>query len=142
AFAIDSTGHITVNNSAALDYETNPTFALTVKATDTGSLFATATEIGRASGREGAPSPRGVTFSINENTANGSAVGTVTAIDPDAGDSVTYAITAGNTGNAFAIDSAGHITVNNSAALDYEANPAFALTVKATDTGSLFATAT
>ncbi|MBI1310969.1 tandem-95 repeat protein [bacterium] len=34
AFAIDNSGNITVNNPAALDFETSPTFTLTVRATD------------------------------------------------------------------------------------------------------------
>ena len=34
------------------------------------------------------------TFSIDENSANGSAVGTVIATDPDAGDSLLHSITA------------------------------------------------
>jgi len=56
------------------------------------------------------------------------------AIKPGAGDTLTYAITGGNTGGAFAIDSAtGEITVANSAALDFETNPTFNLTVEVTD---------
>jgi len=43
AFSIDSsTGVLSVSNSAALVYATNPTFSLTVKVTDTGGLTATA----------------------------------------------------------------------------------------------------
>ena len=64
-------------------------------------------------------------------------VGTVLADDPDAGDSLTYAITDGNTGGAFALDaSTGELTVNNPWALDYETTPVFSLTVQVTDTGS------
>ena len=37
-------------------------------------------------------------FSVAEDAAQDAAVGTVTATDPDAGDTVTYALTAGNTG--------------------------------------------
>src|SRR6185369_10771835 len=56
-------------------------------------------------------------FSIAENAANGTAVGTVTATDPN-GESLTYAILSGNPGGAFAINTqTGAITVANSAAL-------------------------
>ncbi|WP_297696753.1 DUF2341 domain-containing protein, partial [uncultured Eudoraea sp.] len=75
-------------------------------------------------------------FSIDENSANNTVVGTVAAYDPDVGDTLTYAITAGNTNGAFAIDNSGVITVANSAALDFETNPVFTLTVEATDDGS------
>ena len=54
--------------------------------------------------------------------------------DPDARRHATFAITGGNTGGAFAIDpTTGAITVANAAALDFETNPVFNLTVTATD---------
>ncbi|MGH8537584.1 MAG: DUF4347 domain-containing protein, partial [Gammaproteobacteria bacterium] len=70
-------------------------------------------------------------FSVAENTANGTPVGTVIASDVDAGDTRSFSITAGNTAGAFAIDTAtGQITVANAAALDFETNPSFTLTVQ------------
>ncbi|MDO7873536.1 Ig-like domain-containing protein [Hymenobacter sp. ASUV-10] len=72
-------------------------------------------------------------FSVAENSAAGTAVGTVTATDPE-GQPLTYSITAGNTGGTFAIDpSTGAITVANPAALDFETMLSFALTVTASD---------
>ncbi len=76
------------------------------------------------------------TFSLDENSADNTVVGTVVANDPDIGDTLLYDITAGNTGGAFAIDANGQITVANSAALDFETNPVFNLTIEATDNGS------
>ncbi len=76
--------------------------------------------------------PDSYAFAVAEDAAVGAAVGTVSATDPDAGDTVTYTITAGNTGDAFAIDgSSGAITVN--AALDREAEDEYTLTVEAGD---------
>ena len=50
-------------------------------------------------------------LSVDENSANGTVVGTVTGTDPEGG-AVTYAITSGNTGGAFAIDAnTGQVTV-------------------------------
>ncbi|MEI7769108.1 MAG: Ig-like domain-containing protein [Chloroflexales bacterium] len=75
-------------------------------------------------------------FAIAENSGNGASVGTVTAHDPDSGQTITFAFTAGNTAGAFVIDAnSGAITVANSAALDFEATPTFGLTVTATDNG-------
>ena len=74
-------------------------------------------------------------FSIDENSANNTVVGTVVANDQDIGDTLSYAITAGNTGGAFSIDANGQIKVANSAALDFETNPTFNLTIEATDDG-------
>jgi autotransporter-associated beta strand protein len=56
---------------------------------------------------------------------------------------VTFAITAGNVGNAFAIGSdTGIITVNDASAVDFETNPTFNLTVEVTDDAGATSTAT
>jgi len=75
-------------------------------------------------------------FSIDENSANNTLVGTVVANDQDIGDTLSYAITGGNTAGAFSIDANGQIEVANSAALDFETNPVFNLTIEATDDGT------
>ena len=75
-------------------------------------------------------------FSINENSAKGTVVGTVTASDPDNWQGLAFSITAGNTNDAFTIDSySGIISVADSTALDYETTPVFNLTVKIQDNG-------
>ncbi len=80
-------------------------------------------------------------FTIAENAAVAAAVGRVAATDPDAGDALTYAITAGNTGGAFAIDaSSGALMV--AAALDHETTASYTLTVQASDGNGKSATAT
>ncbi|MCO5255944.1 MAG: cadherin repeat domain-containing protein [Lentimicrobium sp.] len=61
-------------------------------------------------------------FSINENVPTGTFAGSMNATDPDRknGQTLTYSITAGNTGGAFAISpSTGVITVNNPAAVNF-----------------------
>ena len=72
-------------------------------------------------------------FDVDENSADGTDVGTVTATDPES-DTVTYSITAPN--NApFAIGSStGEITVSGS--LDHETKDEYELTVKAADSNS------
>ena len=71
---------------------------------------------------------------IAEGSAFGTVVGTVAASDEDAGDTLSWAITGGNVGNAFEIDAAsGEITVLTPAALDFETTPSFGLTVEVTD---------
>jgi predicted outer membrane repeat protein len=78
------------------------------------------------------------TFAVDENSANGTVVGTVAATEPDAGDTHTFAITRGNTDGAFAIDAnSGQLTVANAAALNFETTPTFNLAVQATDVGGL-----
>lgn len=72
------------------------------------------------------------TFYLDENTQNGKLVGRIVATDPE-GDPLTYSIASGNTDDAFSIDAEGNLTVSSSAALDYEVNPTFMLTVQADD---------
>ena len=76
--------------------------------------------------------PDSYTFSVSEAASTGDTVGTVSATDPDEGDTVSYSITAGNGDGKFMIDGGtGEITVN--AALDYEATVEYRLTVEASD---------
>ncbi len=73
---------------------------------------------------------------LPEHSAAGTVAGLVTAADVDAGQTLTYALIGGNTGNAFVIDPAtGQITVANSNALDFETGPLFQLLVEVTDNG-------
>ncbi len=87
------------------------------------------------------PDPQVHAFEVGEDARRRAAVGTVAATDPDVGDTVTHAITAGNTGNVFAIDaSTGAITV--AAALDHETTEEYTLTVEASDEQGLTSTTT
>ena len=89
-----------------------------------------------------APQFNAQTFNFNENSANNTAVGTAVASDADGG-SLNYAITAGNTSNAFAMNATtGAIRVNNAAAIDFETNPVFSLTVDVTDDAGAVTTKT
>jgi VCBS repeat-containing protein len=82
-----------------------------------------------------APVVDAAAFSVPEDAAVGTVVGTVTFSDPDTGQTHTFAITAGNTGGAFAIGAtSGEITV--AAALDFETLAAYSLTVEVTDDGA------
>jgi hypothetical protein len=82
------------------------------------------------------PAPSGGPFALEENSTNGTVVGTVLANDPDLGQTHMFEIRSGNTDNAFAIHpTTGEITVNNSAALDFEITPSFSLVIRATDNG-------
>ncbi len=92
-----------------------------------------------------APTVESGVFSLNENSAAGTVVGVVSAMDPDAGQSLTFSIGGGNTAGAFAINPAtGVLTVANATAIDFESNPVFELTIQATDNGepALLASAT
>ena len=83
------------------------------------------------------PTAQDATFSVAEDAANFTIVGLVTASDPDAGDTLTYSITAGNDSGVFAINpSTGEIIVADNSALDFETTPQYMLTVQVEDTGT------
>lgn len=76
-------------------------------------------------------------FELAENSAAGTLVGVAMGVDPDGGQTLSYAIVGGNAGGAFAIDPAsGQIRVANSAAIDFETTPVFELIVEVTDDGT------
>lgn len=135
AFAINSTtGEVTVANAAALDFETMPSFNLLVETRDGDGLVDTATITVGLTNQNESPVTSDVSFGLPENSANGSVVGSVSATDPDAGDSLTWSIVSGNVAGTFTIDSMnGQLRVANSAALDFETAPTFNLAVQVQD---------
>ena len=137
-FAIGTDGAITVADGNQLDYETVQQYVLTVTVTDDGTpnMNDTATiTIDVTDGNE-APTAVDATFSVAENSANGTAVGTVQATDPDSGDILSYAITGGDGGGVFAIGTDRAIAVADGNQLDYETVQQIVLTVTVTDDGT------
>ena len=123
-----------------LNYESVNVFNLLVQVKDNGSpsLSNETTVTVTLNDVNEAPvfNPTG-SFSLSENSGAGTSVGSVSATDPDFFQTLTYSIVGGNTGGAFTINShTGQITVANAAAVDYETNPSFSLTVRVSDNGS------
>ena len=128
------------------DTPTTSNRSITVVANDGALPSATQTVTLTVAAQNDAPSLVDATVSLDENSANATAVTNVsdsftgTDFDRD-GQAITYSITAGNTGGAFAINSTtGALTVASSAALDFETTPSFTLTITASD-GTLTDTA-
>ncbi|HUW06647.1 MAG TPA: cadherin domain-containing protein, partial [Williamwhitmania sp.] len=139
AFSLDaSTGELTVANSAALDHNTNPIFSLSVSVSD-GVNTSAAQTVTVTVGNLNVTAPvitADQSFSIDENSSNGTVVGTVQATDADPVPTTLqdWTITGGNTNNAFGIDaSTGEITVTNTTALDRETTAEFTLTLTVSD---------
>lgn len=75
--------------------------------------------------------------SVAENAVNGTVVGTVTGMDPDAGAVLNYSLT-NSAGGRFAINATtGQITVANGALLDYETATSHDVSVHVVDQGGL-----
>jgi len=92
----------TLNQTHAVKVHDNGTGNLNSHATITGSL----TDVNEATGISNQ------SFSIAENSANGTTIGTVVASDPYAGQSRTFSILAGNITGAFTINaSTGVLTL-------------------------------
>ena len=137
-FAINSsTGVITVVDNTGLNSAVNPSFTLTLTVSDGANTSAaqTVSVIVSAVNDENPVITALQSFAINENLANGTAVGQVMATDPDYGTVFHgWAIPAGNSGDAFALAAAtGAFTVNQSSVLDFETTATFTLSVTVSD---------
>ncbi|KAA0161535.1 hypothetical protein FNF27_08157 [Cafeteria roenbergensis] len=143
-FKIDPcSGQIKVDEDKGLDFETKSSYTLTVQVQDDGAaepgparLTDTATVTISVIDVNEPPTLQDAAASIAENSAQGTPVGAaVTGTDPEHS-VLAYSLVGGNTGSAFAIDSAsGQISVASSVALDFESVKAFTLRVRATDDG-------
>ena len=141
AFEIDAdTGALSVADPPILDYETKSSYSLEITVTDDGSPVKTGTATLTVSITDVNDVPVFGTlpsWSVTENSAVSTVVsgGDITATDEDSGQSISYAITGGNTGTVFALDSSsGQLSVAV-AALDYETKSSYTLTITATDDG-------
>ena len=75
----------------------------------------------------------GQSFTLAENTANGTAVGTVVATDGDVSPTTFSGWTIVGGSSVFAIDAAGQITVADSSQLDRETASSFTLQITVSD---------
>ena len=111
-FTIDTnTGEITVANGSLLDHETDASHDLTVRATSTDG--STSTETFTINVADINEAPTDITFgtSVVENASNGTVVDIALAVDPDAGDSHTYALM-NDAGGRFTINpTTGQVTI-------------------------------
>ena len=138
-FAIDAATGALSYTGAGEDHESGTTsHELTVRASD-GTLRADTTVTVTVTDVAEAPSfaSTSYAFALAEN-ADGSttavALGTVSATDPEDGDTVAYSIVAGNDANLFAIDADSGALSYIGAGEDYESNvTSHELTVRASD---------
>ncbi|MDE2639340.1 MAG: cadherin domain-containing protein [Chloroflexota bacterium] len=146
-FAIDGTTGALTYIGEGEDYETDAkSHALTIRASD-GTLHADVAVTVNVTDVAEAPAfgSEAYTFDLAEN-ADGSAtpvaLGSVSATDPEAGDTVAYSIVAGNAAGLFAIDGSTGALAYKGTGEDHEsATKSHALTIRASD-GTLHADVT
>src|SRR5207237_1186256 len=134
-------GVLTLNNNGSFTYtpsaNVNGTDTFTYRASDGIAESNLATVTITVTAVNDAPVVEDQLFSVAENSANGTVVGTILASDVDTGQTRTFAVTGGTGQAAFAVNATtGEITVANSAALDLEPTPSFTLDGTVTDTGT------
>ena len=128
---------------AMLDYETKMSYMVTVTATDSYEASDSVMVTIMVTGVNEAPafSPNTATRSVAENTAADMAIGDAipAATDPDAGDTLTYAL-GGTDAASFDFDASTR-QIKTKAMLDYETKTSYMVAVTATDgdglTGSI-----
>ena len=131
AFSLDSSNGV-LTTAAGLDYETLSSYTLQVLAANGDESDIEAVTISVTN--------EGITVTdtsgnVQETASNGDSVVDVDATGDD-DIALSWSITSGNTGTAFAIDNNGLITVNDASALNFESLTSYTLTVQATDSGS------
>ena len=133
AFAIDVSGNLTVADGTQLNFESQSVYTLTVQVVDDDGNSDPATITVNLNDVDEAPVIAPASFSVNLTAANATPVGSVPVAEPDANDTYSYAITAGDAGGAFAIDNAGNISVADSSQFDFALQPIHTLTVQVSD---------
>ncbi|HWK63935.1 MAG TPA: carbohydrate-binding protein [Rhizobiaceae bacterium] len=134
-FDIDpATGILTFK--AAPDFETGGDNAYSVEVTVTdGASTVTQTVTVTVTDVNEAPASVTVdgTLTLAEDAAAGTVVGSVSGIDPDAGDTLTFTVD----DPRFTVNASGEIVIAEGARFDFESEPAISLTITATDGSGL-----
>ena len=125
-------GQLRLKAGQSLDFESEPSVNLTLVVHDAGGLPFAKLLVLTVTNVDEPPSDILLTpRSVAEN-ATGAVIGTLAAIDPDAGDSQTFAVS----DSRFEV-AQGQLRLKASQSLDFEATPSVSLTVTAQDSGGL-----
>ncbi len=132
-FVVSTSGAITVNTGASLDYELQTLYTLTAVATSaSGDSNIANVTITINNIAEIVPTLIDTTLSIKEDALTSDVVGTLTIAD--SGDAAITSITISGVGSEnFEIDLNGNVTVSASASFDYETTTSYTLSAVATN---------
>jgi hypothetical protein len=138
-FAIDAnTGVITVADGTKLDFEAATGHGIGVQVKDqTGATFAKTFNLDVTNVNEAPTNETLAGGSVVGSSPNGTVVGTVSGVDPDAGAVLTYSLL-DNANGAFAINAnTGVITVADGTKIDFASGASRGVNVRVTDQGGL-----
>jgi len=132
-----STGALTVVDRTNLDFETTPSYVISVTVSDgvnTSAIQAVAITVLDQNDETPVVTP-GQSFNVSESATNGTSLGTVVATDADAGTTFSnWQITGGNAAGVFGINaSTGALTVVDRTNLDFETTSSYVLDVIVSD---------
>jgi Ca2+-binding RTX toxin-like protein len=125
-------GQLKLKDGISLDHEAEPNVTVDVTATDAGGLAYSETFTIAVENINEAATDIALSNAVVAENAAGAIVGTLSAVDPDAGDSHTYAVSDAR----FEIAGAT-LKLKDGVALDHEAEPSVTVRVTATDAGGL-----
>ena len=134
---------VRVKLGALIDYESNPTLNLNIRAIDNDNPALAYTKALTVAVLNVNEAPLGLSLSsdqIKNKSAGGTGIGTLTAIDPDASTSFVYALVAGSGGNDSdnsLVEIVGsQLRVKAGALIDFESNPVLNLVIQVADSGN------
>ena len=129
---VDTTGVLSVADSAQFDFETNPYFTLSVMVSDGVEPDTAIVTVNVNDVFENVPPVMAdQIFAVNENMPAGTVIGSLAASDEN-GDSLTFNIVSGNETAAFGLNQ-NELIIVDSAQFDFESVQSFALTLTVAD---------
>ena len=132
-----ATGALTVVDRTSLNFETTPSYVLSVTVSDgvnTSSVETIAITVLDQNDETPVVTPA-QSFNVSESATNGTSLGTVVATDADAGTTFSnWTITSGNAAGVFGINaSTGALTIVDRTNLNFETTPGYVLSVTVRD---------
>lgn len=136
SFTLTTSG--VLRNAVVFNFEVKNSYSIRVRTTDAGGLTYEGTFTINVTNQNESPTDINLSSSsISENVPIGTNVGTLSATDPDSGDTFTFTLVDSGTfidNNSFSINST---TLKSNAIFDFEAKNSYSIRVRVTDAGGL-----
>ncbi|MFJ7951950.1 immunoglobulin-like domain-containing protein [Lysinibacillus sp. NPDC096418] len=128
-----------LRTNSVFDFEAKNSYSVRIRVSDSGGLnFEKTFTINVTNVNE---APTNITLSaasVEENKPANTVVGTLSATDPDAGDTFTYSLVSGSGSTDNASFNINSNKLQTSASFDFEAKNSYSVRIRATDSGGLY----